>query len=79
MGKITHLFYMDDLKVYEGDCEELAATVELTETEARAMGMQLVAPKCGVAHFRKGRVTLRGGVATRLHEIKELTSADSYK
>ena len=48
--------------------------MELTATPARAVGMQLGAPKCGVAHFRKGRVTKRGGVATCL---KELTSVDS--
>ena len=79
VGKITHLFYMDDLKLYEGDSEELEATLELTETAARAVGMDLGAPKCGVAHFRRGKVTQRGGVATRLHQIQELKEADSYR
>ena len=79
MGKVTHLFYMDDLKLYEEDSEELDATVEQAEAASGAVGMQLGAQKCGVAHFRKGRIIQRGGVATRLNQIKELTSADSYK
>ena len=70
---------MDDLKLYESDSEELDSTVETTESAAQAVGMELGAPKCGVAHIRRGRVVERGGVATRLNRIKELSATESYR
>ena len=54
LGKITHLFYMDDLKLYGGGKNELDSTVKSTEYAAQAVGMELGAPKCGVAHIRHG-------------------------
>ena len=60
---ITHLMYMDDLKVYETDPEELEATAVRVESTSNAFGMQLGADKCRVAHLKRGRVVERGGVA----------------
>ena len=79
VGKVTHLFFMDDLKVYEEDCEEMEATLEMVESASQAVGMELGVRKCGVAHIQRGRVTERGGVATRLSKIRELTHDESYR
>ena len=53
-GKVTHLFYMDDLKVYEEDCEEMESTLEMVESAAQAVGMEMGAKKCGVAERQGG-------------------------
>ena len=70
---------MDDLKVYEADHEEMESTLEMVESAAHAVGMELGAQKCEVAHIKRGRVTERGGIATRLNQIKELTQTESYR
>ena len=40
MGKVTHIFYMDDLKLFVRDREELGPVVETTEYAAQAVGME---------------------------------------
>ena len=79
VGRVTHLFFMDDLKAYEDDYEEMESTLEMVESAAQAVGMELGAQKCGVAHIKRGRVTERGGIATRLNQIRELTQEESYR
>ena len=76
---ITHILYMDDIKLYEPDPEELQATVTLTENAAAAIGMELGVAKCGVAHLKRGRLVKRGGVATKNATIKEVGSRESYR
>ena len=43
------------------DCEELEANITVAEIAANAVGMELGAEKCGVAHLRKGKVVSLGG------------------
>ena len=74
---ITHLVYMDDIKLYEEKAEEAEATLGHVEGVARAIGMQLGAPKCGVVHIKRGKVVRKGGISTRITEVTEVR--DSYK
>ena len=46
---VTHLLFMDDLKVFEESKAEVESTLEVAERLARAVGMSLVARKCAVA------------------------------
>ena len=52
---ISHLLFMDDLKVYARDRASLARTVELVDSISEAMGMTMGLRKCAVAHMRWGR------------------------
>ena len=79
---ITHLFFMDDLKVYEESGEELEATlgvVEDVEDVSDAVGMRLGLRKCAVAHMRAGKLRRRGGARTRLSEISEVSEGGAYR
>ena len=75
---ITHLVYMDDIKVYEQSAEEAEATLGHVEGVARAIGMQLGAAKCGVAHIKRGKVVKRGGIASRITKVNEVTESYRY-
>ena len=49
---LTHILYMDDLKLYAQDNEELGATITVAESAAKAVEMELGAEKRGVAYLQ---------------------------
>ena len=55
-GSITHMLYMDDLKLYAESPAALTEALSVVDRVARAVGMKLGLKKCGVAHVQKGRV-----------------------
>ena len=76
---ISHLFFMDDLKVYAGNKGRLGRVLDLVDDVSEAMSMTLGLRKCAVAHLigvcREGEdITLKG-----LRTIKSLTDTDAYK
>ena len=76
---VTHLLFMDDLKVYEESQVELESTLEVVERLAGAVGMTLGVWKCAVAHLRAGRVRQRERASTSRSEIQEIGRGDTYK
>ncbi len=79
---ITHLMYMDDLKVYAEDRENLEEVVRLVEEVSGAMGMELGLRKCAVAHMVHGVAVMAGGVPLEKEkekEISELEEGGVYK
>ena len=57
---VTHILFMDDLKLYGQSPEELGKAVEIVEEVAGAVGMSLGLRKCAVAHMRGGKLQ-KGG------------------
>ena len=55
--RLTHLFYMDDLKVYAEGERELAVMVKAVESASRAVGMEFGLKKCAVAGMRGGQAS----------------------
>ena len=55
-GSITHMLYMDDLKLYAESPAALTEALSVVDRVASAVGMKLGLKKCGVAHMQKGRV-----------------------
>ncbi len=51
---VTHLMFVDDLKLYER--EELEESVRKAEEVSELVGMRLGLKKCAVAHATAGRV-----------------------
>jgi len=49
---VTHLFFMDDLKVYAKGAKALRHTLELLDRGLRAVGMELGLRKCVVIHIK---------------------------
>ena len=77
---VTHLMYMDDLKVYEESPEKLVDTVAVVEDVLTAIGMTLGLRKCAVAHMRRGRVATRGPLRlVTAGEMAELSGDQMYK
>ena len=60
LRKVMHLFFMDDLKVYKEDSEEMESTLTLVDSASQAVGMEFGALKCRVAHIQRGRVIKKG-------------------
>lgn len=54
--KITHLFYMDDLKLYASGQTGLRQAIRVVEEYTRDIGMEFGLDKCAVIHLQRGRV-----------------------
>ena len=80
-GSITHMLYMDDLKLYAESPAALTEALSVVDRVASAVGMKLGLRKCGVAHMQKGKV-LPGpeNPGTSLEDgIKCLSEQDTYQ
>ncbi len=49
--KLSHLFYMDDLKLYASSPENLTKLLKVVESISTAINMKMNTKKCAVAHF----------------------------
>ena len=54
---ITHLMFVDDLKVYAKGTKQLDKCLQSVENISKAIGMALGLPKCATASLRKGKIT----------------------
>ena len=55
----THLFFMDDLKVYAENQEVLGDTVKVADRVSHVVGMELGLQKCAIVHIKCGKVVDR--------------------
>lgn len=55
-AKISHLFYMDDLKLYAPNPEKLQSQLEVVKSFSSAIKMEMGLEKCSVMHVKKGVV-----------------------
>ena len=77
---ITHLMYMDDLKVCAKARESLEEVVRLVEGVSGAMRMELVLKKCAVAHMVQGAAVMAGGIPLKAgKEMYELEEEGFYR
>lgn len=53
--KITHLFYVDDLKIYAQSPRDLQSMIQKVERFSTNIGMQFGLQKCATTHLKKGR------------------------
>ena len=52
---VTHLFFMNDLKVYAESSDALSDTLRVVDRVLRAVGMELDLWKCVIAHIKWGK------------------------
>jgi len=77
--KLTHLFFVDDLKVYAGNSKELTEALKIVQDSSKAVGMALGLAKCGVAHMKRGKVGVKGDEILQSEGlIPEITSDKLY-
>ncbi|CAF3771339.1 unnamed protein product [Rotaria socialis] len=81
---LSHIFYMDDLKLYANSKQSLDKQKEAVASISRDMNMQLNAKKCAVAHFIPKK--LQHEVLVGTHSTKDrnlgfplLEGAELYK
>ena len=53
---MSHLLYMDDLKIYAGGPDKFREAMECVEKTSNAISMRFGMRKCGTAHMQKGKV-----------------------
>lgn len=54
--QVTHLFYMDDLKLYASSESSLSQALKSVHQYTKAIGMEFGLDKCAVIHCKRGRV-----------------------
>ena len=75
--KITHMFYMDDLKTFAATKAGAEQSLVMATRVSKAVGMEMGHSKCAVAHLRCGRpaiVHIDTGEIPRLH-----ADSDTYQ
>nr|CAI5831238.1 unnamed protein product [Callosobruchus analis] len=53
--RVTHLFYMDDLKLYTSGQRDLQHALRVVQVYSHAIGMEFGTDKCAMVHLKKGR------------------------
>lgn len=78
--KISHAFYMDDLKIYASNSEQLQGLLELVNRFSRAIKMEFGVEKCAILHMKRGKVTNEASVQLMdTTEINALEPGTTYK
>ena len=78
--KISHLFYMDDLKLYARNDEELEGLLKFVKSFSDDIGMQFGLDKCTKATFKQGKLVDKENIILEVDKvIKELDQEGTYK
>ncbi len=67
--RITHLLFMDDLKMYAGNSSQLECALYVVNRVPDAMGLDLGLTKCAECHMKKGQVDTEDGGNTSLLRV----------
>ena len=76
---LTHLFYMDDLKLYANNETNLNNLIKTTEIFSRDIHMEFGLDKCAIMKLKKGVYDDRNDVRTDNGYIKALENEEIYK
>ena len=79
--KVTHLLYVDDLKVFAASEAKLNTVLRATSTAMQDIGLQWNPKKCNVIHIRRGK-QVEDAADLKLDEatlVKNLEAGSSFK
>ena len=77
---VSHLLYMDDLKLYGKNDDQLQGLVQTVKNMSDDIGMEFGLDKCAKATFRRGKVTSTSNINLNTKDmIKELDQEGVYK
>jgi len=77
---VSHLFFMDDLKVYAANASALGAALETVDEVSQAVGMKLGLRKCAVAHIKGGKlVNGEDFLLDEERKIEQVARGGTYK
>ncbi|CAK1586333.1 unnamed protein product [Parnassius mnemosyne] len=78
--KVTHLFYMDDLKLFASSRSHLVELLNITCDFSNSIGMELGTDKCAILHVERGRVANSEGMDLSMPiSIRTLSEAETYR
>ena len=60
--KMKYLLYMDDLKLYGKNDDQIDSLVRTVHLVSKDMGMEFGIKKCGLLSLKRGKVTDREGI-----------------
>ncbi|CAK1582150.1 unnamed protein product [Parnassius mnemosyne] len=76
--KVTHLFYMDDLKLFASSRSHLMELLSITCDFSNSIGMGLGTDKCAVLHVERGRFANSEGIDLSMPiNIRTLSEAET--
>ena len=76
---LTHLMYMDDIKLFAQNDTYLQSLLDTVRTFSDDIGMQFGLQKCAKLSARRGKLTLTGPLVTLGDEIAELNYSETYR
>ncbi|CAK1595194.1 unnamed protein product [Parnassius mnemosyne] len=78
--KVTHLFYMDDLKLFASSRSHLMELLNITCDFSNSIRMELGTDKCAVLHVKRGRVAKSEDIEFSMSiSINTLSEAETYR
>jgi hypothetical protein len=78
--KIDHLFYMDYLKLYAKNDDQLETLLQTVHHFSNDINMTFGLDKCAKATFKRGKLTQTSNVELNIDTvIKELDQEETYK
>ena len=79
-NKISHLLYMDDLKLYAKTREELELLVNTVRTYSEDIGMEFGIDKCAILTMQRGKITESEGITMPdKNVINQIKTEEAYK
>ena len=77
--KINHLLYMDDLKLYAKDQNQLDTLINTVHIFSSDIGMEFGMKKCGVLILKRGKVSEVEGITLPTGEVMKTIDEEGYK
>ncbi|CAK1590883.1 unnamed protein product [Parnassius mnemosyne] len=78
--KVTHLFNMDDLKLFASSHSHLKELLNITCDFSNSIRMELGTDKCAILHVERGRVANSEGIDLSMPiSIRTLSEAETYR
>lgn len=77
--QLSHLLYMDDIKLYSSTEQHLKQLLDITENFSRDIGMSFGLDKCRVRHIEQGKLKIRDHRLRSGDNIASMEEEEMYK
>ena len=77
--KISHLLFMDDLKLYADSETHLDSLIQTVRIVSDDIGMEFGLEKCGIVCMRRGKVIQTAGIQLPSGDVMKEVDAEGYK
>ena len=78
-SRLNHLLFMDNLKLYESNQNEIDSLVRTIDTVTKDIGMKFVIDKCGVSAMKRGKEVECSGIELENGEEIGQIGEEEYK